>query len=292
MVKRREKYKRLMVDFLDETRRQSLHETIAAHVTSMAPRVPKIPTEEDREAKHKKKKKKKDNKKHRRDSMENYDSVHDPSFLSSSLGVDEHAALKQHYAHGHPHHSMKSNSFMDVQRMAVPTFLELPRYIHSFLMATNDSTNTTAVDHRYLSESSCSFPTYPQSTEQLHAALFADGPPRFRCRGRIGRGGRLIVDRIPVYESWIEWEAPPNHLPFSSSSTTRTSSSSSTLNHYHHNYHAAVATVAPPPKEKRIARARVVESICNMSDSEDEIVSVDVPAEEDKLRPLKYTLAI
>ncbi|KAF0690820.1 Aste57867_17836 [Aphanomyces stellatus] len=57
MVRRREKFKRLLVDFMDETRAQHIHEAMAAAVSSLPPRQPKIPCEDDLKPKKKKKKK-------------------------------------------------------------------------------------------------------------------------------------------------------------------------------------------------------------------------------------------
>ncbi|CAI5721398.1 unnamed protein product [Peronospora destructor] len=44
------------------------------------------------------------------------------------------------------------------------------------------------------------YPSYPLSPPLLMAAIFQQ-PPKYRCRGRIGRGGRLVMDRIPVPSS-------------------------------------------------------------------------------------------
>lgn len=55
------------------------------------------------------------------------------------------------------------------------------------------------------------YPSYPLSPSKLMAAIFQQ-PPKYRCRGRIGRGGRLVMDRIPVpssrYYGPIETSAP------------------------------------------------------------------------------------
>ncbi|KDO34686.1 hypothetical protein SPRG_00750 [Saprolegnia parasitica CBS 223.65] len=243
MVKRREKLKRMLVDFLDETRRQSIHDMIAAVVPSMGPRHPKIPTEEDRENKHKKKKKKKD-KKHRRDSIDGE---------STSL-------------HGSPgSHVLKSATALEVQRLPVPTFMD-PRPMDMAAEAPQETDIAAVV----------SFPSYPPSTAQLYATMFQD-PPQYRCRSRYGRGGRLVMDRIPVYKSFVEFEAPPlvSAPPAPSG--------------------LAVASV-PTPTASILAtlgasRQQRMEAIYSMSDSEDELVTMDT-VEEDKVRALKYTLAM
>ncbi|OQR80961.1 hypothetical protein THRCLA_11903 [Thraustotheca clavata] len=235
MVKRRERFKRMMVDFLDETRRQSVHDVLASAIPSLPPRHPKIPTEEDRENKHKKKKKKKD-KKHRRDS------------------VDEHTSPGSYL--------LKSASTLEVQRLPVLTFLEKQQDENKDVDEIPPADVGAVV----------SFPSYPPSGAHMFANI----------RSRIGRGGRLIMDRVPIYKSYSEFEAPPllTSLP---TSTTPTPT------------HVIVPNI-PPQSTSQLSslgttRRQRLEAICSMSDSEDELVTMDT-IEEDKVRQLKYTLAI
>ena len=56
---------------------------------------------------------------------------------------------------------------------------------------------------------------------ELHRHVDADGdtqlPLKYRCRGRVGRGGRLVMDRLPVYDSvWRpDTSNPGSHIRYS-----------------------------------------------------------------------------
>ncbi|ETV93864.1 hypothetical protein, variant 1 [Aphanomyces invadans] len=215
LVRRREKYKRLLVDFLDETRRQQVHDCLQAALPSLPPRQPKIPSEDDIKPRKKKKKNK---------------NLHSDQQLPSSLLEVSQPAL----------------AFTDVQRVKVPTFLEKP------MARPHDLPIYVA--------------SYPPSSTELYAAIFQD-PPVFRGRWRKGRGGRLIMDRVPLYGSSREVQAPPFLVDDS--------------------VHAGTA-LAP---KKTLCRAAVA-AICSMSDSEDELVDMTGAPDEDKSRPTKYVLAV
>ncbi|EEY68738.1 uncharacterized protein PITG_19113 [Phytophthora infestans T30-4] len=146
LVRRRERAKRLQLDFLDEIRRQAEHE-LTHRGPNAGVRKPVIPVDEERE-RHKKKKKKK--KKHRE--VEN--GIEGPQIA--------------------------------------PTFME---YDTSANFVMEDTTDTDSSPR-----SGPVYPSYPLSPPQLMAAIFQQ-PPKYRCRGRIGRGGRLVMDRIPVPSS-------------------------------------------------------------------------------------------
>ncbi|CAK4147225.1 unnamed protein product [Aphanomyces euteiches] len=212
MVKRREKFKRLLVDFMDETRQQQLHEILgelAPHL-KLPPRQPKIPSEDDLKPKKKKKKKLLDT----------------PPVMGSS---------------------QPALAFTDVQKIVVPSFLEAA--------SQGDVVEPTAVSE---------ISSYPPSTAELYSAFFHE-PPVFRGRWRRGRGGRVILDRIPQYHTTHQILAPPQLTPSGHTNDAQTPHS-------------------------RIYNRSTLETICNMSDSEDEIV--DVHPEEDKARPTKYILAV
>ncbi|EGZ30133.1 hypothetical protein PHYSODRAFT_472689 [Phytophthora sojae] len=162
LVRRRERAKRLQLDFLDEIRRQAEHELTNRGPNAVV-RKPVIPVDEERE-RHKKKKKKK--KKHR----------------DSENGIEG--------------------------PQIAPTFME---YDTSTNFVMEDASAMTDTDGSPRDLSGPVYPSYPLSPSKLMAAIFQQ-PPKYRCRGRIGRGGRLVMDRIPVpssrYYGPIETSAP------------------------------------------------------------------------------------
>ncbi|KAF4140276.1 Enhancer of polycomb-like [Phytophthora infestans] len=170
LVRRRERAKRLQLDFLDEIRRQAEHE-LTHRGPNAGVRKPVIPVDEERE-RHKKKKKKK--KKHRE--VEN-GSVTDGASASGDAKSDAKPG--------------KAGAVVEGPQIA-PTFME---YDTSANFVMEDTTDTDSSPR-----SGPVYPSYPLSPPRLMAAIFQQ-PPKYRCRGRIGRGGRLVMDRIPVPSS-------------------------------------------------------------------------------------------
>ncbi|KAF4044220.1 hypothetical protein GN244_ATG03500 [Phytophthora infestans] len=170
LVRRRERAKRLQLDFLDEIRRQAEHE-LTHRGPNAGVRKPVIPVDEERE-RHKKKKKKK--KKHRE--VEN-GSVTDGASASGDAKSDAKPG--------------KAGAVVEGPQIA-PTFME---YDTSANFVMEDTTDTDSSPR-----SGPVYPSYPLSPPRLMAAIFQQHP-KYRCRGRIGRGGRLVMDRIPVPSS-------------------------------------------------------------------------------------------
>ncbi|CAH0493261.1 unnamed protein product [Peronospora farinosa] len=172
LVRRRERAKRLQLDFLDEIRRQAEHELTNRGPNAVV-RKPVIPMDGERE-RHKKKKKKK--RKHRDGESDSFDG---DVFVSGDLknGGDGKTAA----------------TVVEGPQIA-PTFME---YDTSANFVMEDSTDTDGSPRKL---SGPVYPSYPLSPPLLMAAIFQQ-PPKYRCRGRIGRGGRLVMDRIPVPSS-------------------------------------------------------------------------------------------
>ncbi|KAG7386799.1 Enhancer of polycomb 2 [Phytophthora boehmeriae] len=174
LVRRRERAKRLQLDFLDEIRRQAEHE-----LTNRGPnaviRKPVIPVDEERE-RHKKKKKKK--KKHRDENGSLGD--------GSSLGALDAKS-----------DSKKAQAAAVEGPQIAPSFMEYDTS-GNFVMEDTSAMTDTEGSPRELTGPV--YPSFPLSAPELMAAIFQQ-PPKFRCRGRIGRGGRLVMDRIPVPSS-------------------------------------------------------------------------------------------
>lgn len=174
LVRRREKCKRLSIDFLDEIRRQAVHEMV--HQKDGELRKPVIPTEDERERNKKRKKKKK---KHKKEISEEDSSVLGKagviggSTITSTIKQENGIRLKEGSSTGTP--TTRVVSFMEY----------------------DTSQNYTMDDYRDRDLTAPIIPTYPIPSSHLMATVFHQ-PPKFRCRGRIGRGGRLIIDRIPV----------------------------------------------------------------------------------------------
>ncbi|KAI9911769.1 hypothetical protein PsorP6_008755 [Peronosclerospora sorghi] len=173
LVRRRERAKRLQLEFLDEIRRQAEHE-LTNRGPSATIRKPTIPVDRERE-RHKKKKKKR--RKHRDG---------EGSFMASGdsgTGNFKNADAK----------SVQGAAAVEGPQMA-PTFME---YDISTNFVMEDTTNTDGSSEML---SSPVYPSYPLSPPRLMAAIFQQ-PPKYRCRGRVGRGGRLVMDRIPLPSS-------------------------------------------------------------------------------------------
>lgn len=187
LVRRRESAKRLQLDGLEEMRQQAIYE-----LTDRSGRVrhPAIPVEgDDRGDRHRKHKKKKKRKHH--------DGLGE---AASGIGVDGTAGVDGGIPTGAtrlgdkpplplaPGTGVGVASPAGVDTSRIPSFMEYDTSQNFQLDDPNDEE---------LSGGAPAFPSYPISTPQLMAAVFAQ-PPKFRCRGRIGRGGRFIIDRIPV----------------------------------------------------------------------------------------------
>uniref|UniRef100_A0AAV1TZ65 Enhancer of polycomb-like protein n=1 Tax=Peronospora matthiolae TaxID=2874970 RepID=A0AAV1TZ65_9STRA len=173
LVRRRERAKRLQLDFVDEIRRQAEHELVNRGPNAVT-RKPIIPVDGESE-RHKKKKKKK-----RRHRDGENGSFADGTSLS---GMKADADMKPDQAAGAVEGPQIAPTFMEYDTTA------------NFVM--EDITDTDGSPRSY---SSPVYPSYPLSPPKLMAAIFQQ-PPKYRCRGRIGRGGRLVMDRIPVPSS-------------------------------------------------------------------------------------------
>ncbi|OWZ23855.1 hypothetical protein PHMEG_0001218 [Phytophthora megakarya] len=162
-----------------------------------------------------------------------------------------------------------------------PTFMEYDTSAN-FVME-----DTTDMDGSPRELSGPVYPSYPLSPPKLMAAIFQQ-PPKYRCRGRIGRGGRLIMDRIPVpssrYYGITEICAPTLK---STSSTTGTLSASATPDNggalpfanselgVAANHGAVlVQELAVHPLAHKINQvtSKRLDEIYDMSDSEDEFI--------------------
>ncbi|TYZ64444.1 hypothetical protein PybrP1_001703 [[Pythium] brassicae (nom. inval.)] len=202
LVKRREKAKRLSVDFLDEIRRQAVHELTARGGDV---RKPTVPVDDDARGKGRKKKKKR---KHRRDGEGDDGAAGgaaDAIGHANGDGGDRAAgadATKSAVAGatgvaggtadaggggaaGGGAAAAAAGTGAATQRVA--TFLEYDTS-QNFSLLDDDAEQDPKAPY---------FPSYPAPPSHLMAAVFMQ-PPKYRCRGRIGRGGRLVIDRIPV----------------------------------------------------------------------------------------------
>ncbi|RLN59244.1 hypothetical protein BBP00_00006608 [Phytophthora kernoviae] len=208
LVRRRERAKRLQLDFLDEIRRQAEHE-----LTNRGPnaviRKPVVPVDEERE-RHKKKKKKK--KKHR---DENGNLVAGDGSAFGAMGRGDSKADSK---------SGKAQAAVVEGPQIAPTFME---YDTSANFVMEDASAMTDTDGSPRDLTSPVYPSYPLSTPELMAAIFQQ-PPKFRCRGRIGRGGRLVMDRIPVPSSRFYGPTETN-APSLKPTVTATSGMAATL---------------------------------------------------------------
>ncbi|TDH68856.1 hypothetical protein CCR75_005265 [Bremia lactucae] len=262
LVHRRERAKRLQLDFLDEIRRQAEHE-LTSRGPDAAVRKLVIPVDEERE-RHKKKKKKK--KKHR-DTENGIDYYAGSSALGDAkVGVNEELGA----------------AVVEGPQIA-PSFME---YDTSANFVMEDITDTDGSPRRLRGPV---YPSYPLSPPRLMAAIFHQ-PPKYRCRGRIGRGGRLIIDRIPVpssrYYSITETNAPTLKITTSMPGSTVSGitapqtgvagviSSDSELGLATTNGAILVQDLSEhPPNEKiKSVTSTRLDQIYDMSDSEDETI--------------------
>ncbi|KAL7688203.1 putative enhancer of polycomb protein [Plasmopara halstedii] len=186
LVRRRERAKRLQLDFLDEIRRQAEHELVNRGSNAVI-RKPVIPKNEERD-RHKKKKKKK--KKHR--DGENGRMASDNANIALAAGA------------GHANSKLDKAGVVEGPQIA-PSFMEYDTSAN-FVMEDTTDTDSSPRDLR-----GPVFPSYPLSPPRFIATIFQQSP-RYRCRARIGRGGRLVLDRIPApssrYYSVAETHAP------------------------------------------------------------------------------------
>lgn len=199
LVKRREKAKRLSIDFLDEIRRQAIHELVDR---SGETRKPVVPIEEDRSKKRKKKKKK-----HRRDG-EGDDGVSSAGDASKAGGVNSSVdasgaagmtgsdasklATPATTASGAA--GAGTASLPSAAPTRVATFMEYDTTAN-FKMQEHEDREANGENGGDLKTPH--YPSYPVPSSHLMASVFMH-LPKYRCRGRIGRGGRLVIDRIPV----------------------------------------------------------------------------------------------
>lgn len=275
LVKRREKAKRLGIDFLDEIRRQAVHE-----LTSRDVRVPELPVDYDDRSKSRKAKKKKKTKHARRDG-DGDDSSADAAANGSRDALDHGAGSVSANGVESSKSAVAGASSVGgsapASSVRVATFLDRSAGL-------DDDDDAHDLKSPY-------YPSYPLPSSHLMASLFAQ-PPKFRCRGRIGRGGRLVIDRIPV---------PPSRYygPTEVSATTGTFSAASGTavagtaaagaapgglsdasappahNHYHHHHPTAILIheTAFRPVANKLAgvTTKRLDEIYSMSDSEDEL---------------------
>ncbi|RLN60107.1 hypothetical protein BBJ28_00016415 [Nothophytophthora sp. Chile5] len=278
LVRRRERAKRLQLDFLDEIRLQAEHELTNRGADAVV-RKPVIPVDEERE-RHKKRKKKK--KKHRDSESGNGSSVGDTAAGALSQSAAGEAKTGTDAKTGKT--QTATGARIEGPQMA-PTFME---YDTSANFAMEDTVTDTDSSPREGSGSA--YPSYPLSTPQLMAAIFQQ-PPKYRCRGRIGRGGRLVIDRIPVpssrYYSSTETTAPslkPSVSAVSGVGTTLTAPGSAVAAAPVANAELGVASIhhgsilvqelAVRPLSNKIEHvtSKRLDEIYGMSDSEDELL--------------------
>ncbi|ETL80222.1 hypothetical protein F441_19953 [Phytophthora nicotianae CJ01A1] len=258
LVRRRERAKRLQLDFLDEIRRQAEHELTNRGPNAVV-RKPVIPVDEERE-RHKKKKKKK--KKHR--DGEN-------GSLADGMGTSGDSKTGAEAKTG------KAGTAVEGPQIA-PTFME---YDTSANFVMEDTTDTDGSPR-----SGPVYPSYPLSQPRLMAAIFQQ-PPKYRCRGRIGRGGRLVMDRIPVptsrYYGVTETNAPTlksaSLIPTAAVSGLTTPENGVNLPGSEVGIaanHGAVLvqdlSVHPPMNKINQVTSKRLDEIYGMSDSEDEFL--------------------
>ncbi|KUF92787.1 Hematopoietic prostaglandin D synthase [Phytophthora nicotianae] len=258
LVRRRERAKRLQLDFLDEIRRQAEHELTNRGPNAVV-RKPVIPVDEARE-RHKKKKKKK--KKHR--DGEN-------GSLADGMGTSGDSKTGAEAKTG------KAGTAVEGPQIA-PTFME---YDTSANFVMEDTTDTDGSPR-----SGPVYPSYPLSQPRLMAAIFQQ-PPKYRCRGRIGRGGRLVMDRIPVptsrYYGVTETNAPTlksaSLIPTAAVSGLTTPENGVNLPGSEVGIaanHGAVLvqdlSVHPPMNKINQVTSKRLDEIYGMSDSEDEFL--------------------
>jgi enhancer of polycomb-like protein len=185
LVKRREQLKRLEIKYMDEMRTQAVFELTDRSGTV---RKPVIPVEDDADRLKKKKKKKKGLRRGDEDSASNGT---DPDPIGQGekaknilVGAAAQGITFSGTASGGVTTTSASPSGIDNFRM--PTFMDY-----------DTSENYSMRDEKDVGLSEPYYPSYPMPSSHLLATVFSQ-PPKYRCRGRIGRGGRLVIDRIPV----------------------------------------------------------------------------------------------
>jgi enhancer of polycomb-like protein len=109
------------------------------------------------------------------------------AFSSSSFGGGSGSTISASGSAGVS--STKSNTIEEWKR--ITTFME-------YDTSKNYKFHTDKADEE--EQNAVLTPTYPLTSSHVLAHMFMQ-PPKYRCRGRIGRGGRLIIDRIPVVAS-------------------------------------------------------------------------------------------
>ncbi|TMW56180.1 hypothetical protein Poli38472_008828 [Pythium oligandrum] len=268
LVKRRERAKRLQIDFLDEIRRQAVHELTSL---SGALRKPEIPVDDENDAKKKKKKKKKLRKDGEDDDGVSVGATTDTEHTNAigSSDAQKDASASASGVNGALGASASGRTV--TQTTKVPTFMD---YDTSENFRLQDETDEDLRMPYY--------PSYPMPSSHLMATVFSQ-PPKYRCRGRVGRGGRLVIDRIPVrgsrYYSTSERMATPPAFAKSASAPTMslaaggaTPSTSEALNSGHHAPIFVHETSFRPLARKidSLTTTRLQE-IYSMSDSEDEL---------------------
>lgn len=272
LVKRRETAKRLSVDYLDEIRTQALYELTDR---SGNVRKPNIPMDDER---HKKRKKKK--KKHRSDSEDAVGgfigTANDAGALADS-GAQQAGASTGAGAGAAPSTNtiVTPMSFMEYDTSSNFT-MDLDGAPHRG----GDVDDDWRVPF---------YPSYPVPASHFMANIFGQ-PPKYRCRGRIGRGGRLILDRRPVsvgrYYGPTEVSATTLHYPLATAldgtgavsgtaSVPATPAPSEAINSGHH---TAVlvqeAAFRPTTTKLETVTTKRLDEIYNMSDSEDELLEL------------------
>lgn len=288
LIRRREKCKRLRIDFLDEIRRQTLVE-----LTDCSGRIrkPKIPTEE-----RKRKKKKK----------------------SALVSNNTHPHLSSSGGHDHHHHHRTNvKSSLTYPPLAVPSFLER--------LSSSGSCPTLDLDDEPKKQP-IHFPTFPSLIhDQEQQERLIPGPPRYKSRARFSRGGRIVFDRVPHSNASSNVYHMNNHETLeetSSSSVSCTKKATPSTLGSAESYNVSSASWSTLPVETTTTEnnnpqvgpfdgalaplplyidARILTNIYQIPDYEDEMVDTSHasswlrhPSKPplDPTRPIKYTLHI
>lgn len=287
LVKRREKAKRLSIDFLDEIRRQAIHELVDR---SGEVRKPVVPVEEDRNKKRKKKKKK-----HGRDGEgdDGVSSAGDANKAGVNGSVDASGAAAMTGSDASklttPAAPVSNTSSAGASAASLPsaaptrvaTFMEYDTTTN-FKMQENEDHET--VDGEGSDLKAPHYPSYPVPSSHLMASVLMQ-PPKYRCRGRIGRGGRLVIDRIPVPPSRYYGPTELNATvgKFSTAKDAKTTGAAApaaaqpplgeAINSSHHTA-ILVHETSLRPLATRLAgvTSKRLDEIYRMSDSEDELL--------------------
>lgn len=281
LVKRREKAKRLSVDFLDEIRRQAVHELTAS---SGDVRTPTVPVD-DSDARNSitKSRKKKKKRKHRRDGDGDDGPVNASTSTSHANGDngDNGATLRGDgdatksagaVVGALPVDSVAGTGTGSASTRRVVSFLE---YDTSQNLSLQDADSDLEQDAK-----APHYPSYPAPSSHLMAAMFLQ-PPKYRCRGRIGRGGRLVIDRIPVpparYYGPTEQSATVGKWAEPAGASASAPSPAATVGEaINSSHHAAILihemSFRPLANKLETVTAKRLDEIYRMSDSEDELL--------------------